>query len=392
MIKLNLGSGPRPMEGYENIDIKDGKTAFPLPYADGSVDEVRACHLLEHFSEHEAPKVMDEWVRVLKQGGVLKVAVPDFEWVTQQYGAVADAERQMYLRAFIMGGQTDEHDVHNSAWTEGKLRHLMDSIGLTDIKRWPSDHEDCSALPVSLNLQGTKMAANQVSLKIAAIMSLPRLIFSANVGCIFASFGALGIRVVTRTGAFWGQCLTQGMVDALKTGVDLIFTIDYDTVFSKADVEYMIGVMVEHPEFDCVTGVQVKRHDGHYLFTLRNPDDSLRDMVAHDELRSEFVKVGSAAFGLTCFRASRLHDLPKPWFVGHPGEKGDWGADKIDEDMWFWKQWRDNGRNLYLCNQVRLGHIEEYINWPGADWNVFAASMHDYRTSGKPEGAKWDAK
>ena len=394
--RLNLGAGGTPIPGYENLDIKTGQPAYPLTaYADGSVDEVRASHLLEHFGEHEAPKVLDEWVRVLKPGSLLKVAVPDWEWVVREYSAVANQQRQAILRAFIIGGQTDEYDVHRSIWTDGKLRQLMDSAGLTDIKRWESEIEDCAGLPVSLNLQGMKgVKREKMAIRVQALMSLPRLTFSANMGCIFASFGAMGIRVITRTGAFWGQCLSAGMTQALEENpdLDLLFTVDYDTVFGRDEVEYMVGAMVDNPHIDALAGVQIKRSEPAYLFTMHEGDGKLRTMVGVDELEAEFVKVSSAQFGLTCFRAARLRDLPRPWFYGHPGKDGDWGADKIDDDMWFWKQWRESGRSLYMANKVRLGHVEEYITWPAADWTVLAQSMHDYRQNGIPEGARWVGK
>ena len=78
-VRLNLGSGRTPIPGWTNVDIKAGGSAYPLTqYADGSVDEIRASHILEHFSHHEVALVLREWVRVLKRGGKLYIAVPDF--------------------------------------------------------------------------------------------------------------------------------------------------------------------------------------------------------------------------------------------------------------------------------------------------------------------------
>jgi hypothetical protein len=54
--KLDLGSGPRPAEGYEGVDIVPGVTTHsfdlangtPWPFADDSVGELRSCHFIEH--------------------------------------------------------------------------------------------------------------------------------------------------------------------------------------------------------------------------------------------------------------------------------------------------------------------------------------------------------
>ena len=45
---------------------------------DNSVDLIYACHLLEHFGRWEMHEVLQEWYRVLKTGGLLRLAVPDF--------------------------------------------------------------------------------------------------------------------------------------------------------------------------------------------------------------------------------------------------------------------------------------------------------------------------
>ena len=78
MNKLNLGAGARPLEGYRNIDAKNNhgsksQKIFPLPDKDGTVDEIRASHVLEHFSHREVTAVVADWVRALKPGGVLKI-------------------------------------------------------------------------------------------------------------------------------------------------------------------------------------------------------------------------------------------------------------------------------------------------------------------------------
>ena len=65
--RLNIGCGNLPIDDWENIDRKLGGEAYPLksndgqPYPDASFDEVRASHVLEHFSHQEAANVVAEW-------------------------------------------------------------------------------------------------------------------------------------------------------------------------------------------------------------------------------------------------------------------------------------------------------------------------------------------
>ena len=83
MLKLNLGSGLRKLEGYVNIDkslnaspddVINLEEGF-IPY--GGVDEILATHILEHI-QNIIP-LMNECFRVLKEGGRMIIEVPQNE-------------------------------------------------------------------------------------------------------------------------------------------------------------------------------------------------------------------------------------------------------------------------------------------------------------------------
>jgi len=157
-MKLNLGCGRTKLPGYDNLDIADGREAYPLQdYLTDSCEEVRASHLLEHFPHGLVGKVLIEWVRVLTPGGLLRLSVPDFADIARRY---ATGEK-INAQDFVMGSQRDDNDYHRSLWDEATLRSLMGQIGLTDITRWEGDPQDCSGYPISLNLQGRKRQADE---------------------------------------------------------------------------------------------------------------------------------------------------------------------------------------------------------------------------------------
>jgi len=60
MLKLDLGCGQNPKEGFEGVDLYGDKARhkidlfkFPWPFLDESVDEIHASHFLEHIPARE---------------------------------------------------------------------------------------------------------------------------------------------------------------------------------------------------------------------------------------------------------------------------------------------------------------------------------------------------
>ena len=145
-MKINLASGRLSVPRFENVD----DCVYPLEYRE--VDVIRASHILEHYGTDESIEVLGHWVDCLKVGGWIKIAVPDFDDLIRR----KNAGEQLNYEGIIMGGQVDERDYHKSLWTLGKLRFIMEQLGLVDIQTWQSEIADCAAYNFSLNLMGRK--------------------------------------------------------------------------------------------------------------------------------------------------------------------------------------------------------------------------------------------
>lgn len=92
-LKLNLGCGPNPKSGWVNIDLFDPSADLRLdlrenwPFPDGSVSRIYSEHVFEHFEYFvEVPHFLRESLRVLQNGGVFDVGVPDTSWPLVAYG------------------------------------------------------------------------------------------------------------------------------------------------------------------------------------------------------------------------------------------------------------------------------------------------------------------
>ena len=224
-IRLNLGSGEIPLAGYENLDRKNGKEVYPLvSYADNSVDEIRASHILEHFGRLDTFKVLQNWASKLKIGGVLKVAVPDFSIIADQY-VKGNKDPRFDVGGFICGGQVDADDYHKAIFDRPGLEAAFRQIGLDDIRTWTSDAKDCASLPISLNLQGTKRQNGQMPLdntdwRISVLKEQLHPAIKEIVGHaknIYSQFGEDGVvdAIFERIGIKNKCCLEVGAADGI---------------------------------------------------------------------------------------------------------------------------------------------------------------------------------
>lgn len=382
-VRLNLGAGEHALPGYQNRDAKTGQEIYPLPHPDSSVDEIRASHVLEHFATADVAKVLADWVRALKPGGVLKIAVPDFETVARDYLAGRHTNPQGYL----MGGQTDALDFHKALFDREELTDLLRKAGMVGIRRWQSEIKDCAALPVSLNLMGTKPTGPLP--RVHAVMSVPRLGFMDNFKGAHRALPRMGIPIYQASGAFWGQCLTRGIEYVIGQGAEYVLTIDYDTVFDAEDVVTLVDLALAYPEADAIAALQVARHHGKPLFTVRNDCNVMRTDITVDELSGDLFRVDTAHFGLTLLKASAFKKLEKPWLQGEPDSEGGWGEGREDDDVGFWRKWSNARNSLHIACRVPVGHLELLIRWPGKDGAAIHQLPNDFWEHGRPKEA-WE--
>lgn len=408
-LRLNLGAGAVPIEGYVNLDRKTGQEIYPLDYPDECADELRASHCLEHLPHAQSFAALREWVRVLKPGGVLKVAVPDFRWIAEKYLRAPDQGDEWPLNGYVMGGQVDADDYHKAIFDTEGLTEAFRELGLVDISPWVSDQQDCAALPVSLNLQGTKplvaieateaaepalveypavaAAPRHLASVVAAVCSMPRLAFTENMFCVVQATRALGISFEKCSGVFWQQAMSNLFDRHLEDGIEYLLTLDYDTVFVPEDVLELFRLLETHPTLDAVCSMQSKREDPMALFTVRSRDGKIIGRLPVEALNGELLSVGSAHFGLTLIRVSALKTLRRPWFHAQPAPNGQWADGQIDADVVFWNDWREQGKTLALAPRVVVGHCQMMVSWPGRNLRTVHQYISDYSKDGKPNEA-----
>ena len=380
MIKLDLGAGAISPPGYIAMGRDHGSEIFPLSYADGSVDEIRASHCLEHFPHRQIEAVIKDWVRVLKKGGKLKIAVPDFAKIAEGYLKGEQRPHESYL----LGGQIDGNDYHKALFDRDKLRLLLAGAGLVLTRPWASDIEDCAAYPISLNLEARK--PHMAEIKVSGAMSVPRLGFMENFFSCMEAAIPCKVKLRKHGGAFWGQSMTKVFERIIEEdNPDAILTIDYDSVFLPRHLAQLMQTMMLFPQIDALAPVQSGRHFKSALFTVHGDDGLNEGSIARTRFADDTTQISTAHFGLTLIRTEKLKALPKPWFQSIPSPAGDWNDGHIDEDIEFWRKWERAGNSLHLANRVAIGHMELLVKWPDINLNTFHQPVTEFNQNGVPD-------
>lgn len=189
-LNINVACGRNTIRGFHSLDIYTphyykSKAHFlesrveydlrddALPYGDGAVDNIYVSHAIEHVEDHAVDRFLRESHRVLREGGVLRIACPDarFLFAVSQFdndywawriSSLSNASRystdwdkcssaDFLLRELatprmrFYKGRIEEkvvqpEDVHGLEYSEftAKLR-----AGLQFRKDYPGDHINC---------------------------------------------------------------------------------------------------------------------------------------------------------------------------------------------------------------------------------------------------------
>ena len=182
-MKLHLGCGKRFIPGFVHVDVVDlphidrrtDVRTLPM-FKDETADLVYACHVLEYFDRVEALDVLREWHRVLKHGGVLRLAVPDFAALTEVYRRTGDLARvvgPLYGRIEVPTDAGPRVLYHRTVYDFASLAVALEAAGFRNARRWDwrrtihQDYDDFSqayvphmdkqhGLLISLNVEADK--------------------------------------------------------------------------------------------------------------------------------------------------------------------------------------------------------------------------------------------
>ena len=132
-MKLEIGVGRKHHPGYKTIDIES--YASPDHLGDfrmmtfNDIEEIRAHHLLEHFSRQEGENIIKLWHSWLRKDGLLIVETPDFEGICDNF-----KKDKYWMTRHAYGSQEAEWAFHRDGWYQEKFEVILPKLGFNIIE------------------------------------------------------------------------------------------------------------------------------------------------------------------------------------------------------------------------------------------------------------------
>lgn len=116
-----IGVDARDLEGVDyRCDLRK------LPFATGEMDIVYSSHVLEHFGRNEIDEVLDEWLRIVKPSGEVRLCVPNIAWAAEQImKGVVDNN----VLNVLWGQQEYAENFHKNGFTPATFQALLKKKG-----------------------------------------------------------------------------------------------------------------------------------------------------------------------------------------------------------------------------------------------------------------------
>lgn len=158
-MRVELASGERPFDGYFHCDMRLLESTDlvckveVLPFADNSLEELLASHIIEHFSYREIEWVLEEWFRVLRPGGAILIITPNFGYIAHGYAEGWMDYTESRNRMF--GGQDYPGNFHHTMFDSPSMGKALEKVGFRNIRNVTSNYES-REVPMSIYFNAEK--------------------------------------------------------------------------------------------------------------------------------------------------------------------------------------------------------------------------------------------
>lgn len=147
-LRINLGAGADPLEGYVNVDMLDlpgidvvhNFMDFPYPFGDESATHIKAVDVLEHLDHYTADRrpaviaFIEECHRILKPGGELFIQTPgyraEFAWQDPTH------VRPFHPKTFDLWDEDTDYGKTNGYYSTAKFKVRCEELENGNLQVW----------------------------------------------------------------------------------------------------------------------------------------------------------------------------------------------------------------------------------------------------------------
>ena len=147
-VRLHVGCGSVNFSRYVNIDLPpshhvvglgSGADMYAdvrnLPFHNGSVAEIQAHHIFEHFNRPAALKLLIHWYELLESGGSIVIATPNLPKAAKRASSrMASIEERMGALRHIFGSQEAGWAYHLDGWSRWKWELILPQFGFGSLR------------------------------------------------------------------------------------------------------------------------------------------------------------------------------------------------------------------------------------------------------------------
>ena len=105
---------------------------YGVPLGDSTVDVIYSSHALEHIFPEEAQGLLQDAYRALKNGGLIRLAVPDLEHAIRLYQS---GVKEQALEFFFSPNCSGYLNHHHYMYDFELLKNLLEKVGFVEVQR-----------------------------------------------------------------------------------------------------------------------------------------------------------------------------------------------------------------------------------------------------------------
>jgi len=147
-IRLHLGCGPNRLPGWINCEfantineewqVEFDITTFPYDIENNTVSRIYWSHVIEHIDPSQVPQIFQEFLRILKPGGVVDTEYPDIlklsEYIVEDPTRIYTQNKKIRKRAIAgmfgdVGKYKDPIMLHKWGYSEDAIIELCYNTG-----------------------------------------------------------------------------------------------------------------------------------------------------------------------------------------------------------------------------------------------------------------------